>query len=160
MRAARPSPWCRALSIQRKVRSFLLKRKFFLSLYILRERERERERERIPSGLCAVSTEGSNSRTVRSWPEPRSRVGHLNQLSYAGALRENLMWPDVGLSPSHRVGRSTDRASQAPLYEWDAPGAPGQQYFIIEPQYLAPQVGCGFCLLKGSQRSGREHFSP
>ena len=39
--------------------------------------EVERGRDRIPGRLRAVSTEpdvGLNSRTVRSWPEPRSRV--------------------------------------------------------------------------------------
>ena len=44
------------------------------------ERERQRERGRMPSRLCAVSAEpdwGSNSRTIRSWPEPKSEVGHL-----------------------------------------------------------------------------------
>ena len=38
-------------------------------------RGRERGRERIPSRLCAGGIRGSNSQTVRSRPEPESRVG-------------------------------------------------------------------------------------
>ena len=43
-----------------------------------REGEKERERERIPSSLHASSTEPNaqlDLRTVRSWPELKSRVG-------------------------------------------------------------------------------------
>ena len=39
-----------------------------------REREQEKERERIP-GRHQSLTQGLNSRTVRSWPEPKWRVG-------------------------------------------------------------------------------------
>ena len=56
----------------------------YFIIYFEREREqgrgRERGRERIPSRLCTVSTEpdvGSNSQTVRSWREPKSRVQRL-----------------------------------------------------------------------------------
>ena len=47
----------------------------------------ERGRQRIPSRLQAISTEpvrGSNSRTMRSWPELKSSR-KLNQLSHPGA---------------------------------------------------------------------------
>ena len=43
-------------------------------------RDRERGRERIPSSLHAVSAEpdtGLNLMMVRSWPEPKSRVGEI-----------------------------------------------------------------------------------
>ena len=42
-----------------------------------REREREKARERIPSRLCAVSTElnvGPIPQAVRSGPEPKART--------------------------------------------------------------------------------------
>ena len=39
------------------------------------QRERERGRERESQAGSAVTVQGSNSRTVRSWPEPKSRVG-------------------------------------------------------------------------------------
>ena len=62
---------------------------FFKFIYLFWERDRESElesvsrgraergRDRIPSRLCAVSSEswcGSNSGAMRSWPERRSRV--------------------------------------------------------------------------------------
>ena len=65
----------------------------FLSLFILREREREREsehkqgghrerrRERESQASSPLSVqspmEGTNPQIVRSWPEPKSRVGGL-----------------------------------------------------------------------------------
>ena len=64
----------------------------FFNIYLFWEREREterepveegqreRERERIPSRFHAVNAglmQGSISRTMRSWPERRSRVGCL-----------------------------------------------------------------------------------
>ena len=64
--------------------AFEVKISFFLSLFILKEwasrGEVERQGERIPSRLCTVSvklTWGSISWTVRSWPEPKPRVGRL-----------------------------------------------------------------------------------
>ena len=60
---------------------------FVLFLFILRERRRnresERERERIPSRLqCG----GSNSRTMRSWPELKPRVSRLTDWTTQGPL--------------------------------------------------------------------------
>ena len=70
-------------------------KKIFLSLFIYferdrgsasgeegpRERERERERERILNKLHTLSAQslmwGLNPWTMRSWPEPKPRVGHL-----------------------------------------------------------------------------------
>ena len=49
-------------------------------IYLFWERERDRDRERIPNQLCTVSTEpsvGLNPWTMRSWLEPRLRVGCL-----------------------------------------------------------------------------------
>ena len=68
------------------IKNFFLR--FFFSVYLFtlreraheQERSRKRRRERIPSRLCTVSTEpdvGLNHMTARSWPEPKSRVGHL-----------------------------------------------------------------------------------
>ena len=65
----------------------------FLSLVILRETEttqvgegqRERERERIPSKLCAVSTELQIHKPVRLWPELKSRVRCLTNSRHPGA---------------------------------------------------------------------------
>ena len=70
-----------SIYIQKKKIKFIFK-------FILRERActhkqgrgRERGRERIASRLCTVSTEpnaGLEPRTVRSWPGPKPRVGHL-----------------------------------------------------------------------------------
>ena len=77
---------------------FELSSLFFLSLFILRERERirgggqrEGERGRIPSRLHAVSTEptqGSISWTMRSWPEPKSKVRHLTDYRLQVPLQE------------------------------------------------------------------------
>ena len=62
------------------------KKYFFKFLFISFEREteheqgrgREREGEKESEALSAQSPMwGSNSRTVRSLPEPKSRVGHL-----------------------------------------------------------------------------------
>ena len=54
----------------------------FIFIYFERERElgrgRERERENSKQALhCqpGARSKGSNSRTVRSWPEPKTRVG-------------------------------------------------------------------------------------
>ena len=46
-------------------------------------RGRERERERIPSRLCADPMWSLNSRTVRSLPEPKSRV-RCSSMSHPG----------------------------------------------------------------------------
>ena len=52
-----------------------------------------RGRERIPSRCCTVSavqrpTQGSISQIVRSWPEPKSRVGCSTHRAPPAALRE------------------------------------------------------------------------
>ena len=66
----------------------------FLSLFILREStimrgtEREGERESQAGSILSVQspTRGPIPRTVRSWPEPKSRVGHLTDWATQGTL--------------------------------------------------------------------------
>ena len=81
----------------------------FLSLFIYFERERERDRaheqgrggkrgwwERIQAGsLCTTSTEpdmGLKTRTARSWPEPKSRAGHLTDWATQAPLAIYHQW--------------------------------------------------------------------
>ena len=71
--------------------------KFFIKLCIYFERENtctragEEQREKIPGRLHAVSTEpntGSNSQTVRSWPQPKSRArGSTNWATQAPLIQ-------------------------------------------------------------------------
>ena len=82
----------RLLSVSKHLSFF----KKFLSLFILREKKRtsgkgqreiEGEREsQAGSTLSAWSPMwGPNSGTMRSWPEPKLRIGRLNPLSHPGA---------------------------------------------------------------------------
>ena len=68
-----------------------------MSVYLYQEKEsttrggaeREGEGERTEGRFCGVSaeppTQGSILGTMRSWPEPKPRVGTLNCLSHPGA---------------------------------------------------------------------------
>ena len=42
-------------------------------------RSKERGRQRIPSRVRAVNAKGLNPQTLRSWPEPKPRVGRLTK---------------------------------------------------------------------------------
>ena len=86
---------------------------FFKFIYFERERKRERagkgqggKREREAQAGSALSPQspicGSNSRTVRSWPEPKPRVGHLTNwatqvpLEYVSSLGSTMFfWKEM-----------------------------------------------------------------
>ena len=78
---------------------------FFLSLFIyFREREtvgegqRARGRERNPGRICTISIsprQGSNSQTVRSWTEPKSRVEHLTSWAMQLPQKDKAFKPEV-----------------------------------------------------------------
>ena len=87
----------------------------FKFVYLLWEREhkpgrnRERGRERESQAGSALSAQspkrGSNSRTVRSWPEPKSRVRRSTDWSTQAPQSQEYLWKAFSPQPTSPVCR-------------------------------------------------------